>query len=56
MAGGSITIIPQGKKIQGAYHAAGNAILYGATGGQLFVAGTVGQTIWSKEQWWHWSS
>ena len=43
MAGGSITIIPQGKKIQGAYHAAGNAILYGATGGQLFVAGTVGQ-------------
>ena len=28
MAGGSITIIPQGKKMQGAYHAAGNAILY----------------------------
>ena len=43
MAGGSITIIPQGKKMQGAYHAAGNAILYGATGGQLFISGTVGQ-------------
>ena len=43
MGGGSITIIPQGKKMRGAYHAAGNAILYGATGGQLFVAGTVGQ-------------
>src|SRR5210317_531989 len=43
MCGGSITIIPQGKKMQGAYHAAGNTILYGATGGQLFIAGTVGQ-------------
>ena len=43
MAGGSITIIPQGKKMPGAYHAAGNAILYGATGGQLFISGTVGQ-------------
>ena len=43
MAGGSITIIPQGKKMKGAYHAAGNTILYGATGGQLFIAGTVGQ-------------
>ena len=38
MGGGSITIIPQGKKMQGAYHAAGNAILYGATGGQLFIS------------------
>jgi len=43
MAGGSITIIPQGRKMRGAYHAAGNTILYGATGGQLFIAGTVGQ-------------
>ena len=43
MGGGSVTIIPQGKKMQGAYHAAGNTILYGATGGQLFIAGTVGQ-------------
>ena len=43
MAGGSVTIIPQGRKMQGAYHAAGNTILYGATGGQLFIAGTVGQ-------------
>ena len=31
MGGGSITIIPQGTKNQGAYHAAGNALLYGAT-------------------------
>src|SRR5210317_762179 len=43
MCGGSITIIPQGKKMQGAYHAAGNALLYGATGGQLFISGRVGQ-------------
>ena len=43
MGGGSVTIIPQGRKMLGAYHAAGNTILYGATGGQLFVAGTVGQ-------------
>lgn len=43
MGGGSVTIIPQGKKMQGDYHAAGNTILYGATGGQLFIAGTVGQ-------------
>ena len=43
MAGGTITIIPQGRKMKGAYHAAGNTILYGATGGQLFIAGTVGQ-------------
>ena len=27
MGGGSITIIPQGQKMQGAYHAAGNALL-----------------------------
>ena len=43
MGGGSITIIPQGVKNVGAYHAAGNALLYGATGGQLFISGTVGQ-------------
>ena len=43
MGGGSVTIIPQGRKMQGAFHAAGNTILYGATGGQLFIAGTVGQ-------------
>ena len=43
MGGGSITIIPQGQKMQGAYHAAGNALLYGATGGQLFISGRVGQ-------------
>ena len=43
MGGGSITIIPQGKKMKGAYHAAGNVLLYGATGGQLFISGKVGQ-------------
>ena len=43
MGGGSVTIIPQGKKMQYAYHAAGNAIMYGATGGQLYISGTVGQ-------------
>ena len=43
MGGGSITIIPQGTKNKGAYHAAGNAILYGATGGQLYISGRVGQ-------------
>ena len=43
MGGGSITIIPQGRKMQGAYHAAGNVLLYGATGGQLFISGKVGQ-------------
>ena len=43
MGGGSITIIPQGTKNQGAYHAAGNALLYGATGGQLYISGRVGQ-------------
>ena len=43
MGGGSVTIIPQGRKIEGAYHAAGNTILYGATGGQLYISGRVGQ-------------
>ena len=43
MGGGSITIIPQGRKNKGAYHAAGNALLYGATGGQLYISGRVGQ-------------
>jgi len=38
-----LLMTPQGRKIEGAYHAAGNTILYGATGGQLFIAGTVGQ-------------
>ena len=43
MAGGSITIIPQGAKMKSTYHAAGNTLLYGATGGQLYISGTVGQ-------------
>ncbi len=41
MNGGQITIIPpkQGKKFSGA----GNTCLYGATGGKLYVVGTVGE-------------
>ena len=41
MGGGRIAVSPP-RGIVGA-HAAGNAVLYGATGGQLFVAGRVGQ-------------
>ncbi len=42
MGGGSIAIRPAlGSEAQ--VHAAGNACLYGATGGSLFAAGTVGQ-------------
>lgn len=42
MGGGSISIRPHatGSKVP---HAAGNACLYGATGGSLFAAGSVGQ-------------
>ncbi len=42
MGGGRIVVAPQvrGDRIQ---QAAGNAVLYGATGGRLFVAGKVGQ-------------
>src|SRR5690606_22035012 len=38
MAGGLMSITPAGGR-----HAAGNAILYGATGGRLFIGGPVGQ-------------
>jgi len=42
MGGGTITIVPSIEG-DGQAHGAGNACLYGATGGRLFVAGTVGQ-------------
>ncbi len=42
MGGGSISIHPHTSSSTVA-HAAGNACLYGATGGSLFAAGTVGQ-------------
>ena len=41
MAGGSIAIVPRAAGA-GPSHGAGNAALYGATGGRLFVAGRVG--------------
>ncbi|MDR3162498.1 MAG: glutamate synthase large subunit [Helicobacteraceae bacterium] len=41
MHGGKIVVVPQ---VQGAqFSAAGNTCLYGATGGRLYVAGTVGE-------------
>nr|NIN11325.1 glutamate synthase subunit alpha [Gemmatimonadales bacterium] len=48
MGGGRIVIVPElrGTPAQGdpaLVHGAGNAVLYGATGGSLFVAGAVGQ-------------
>ena len=43
MGGGSISIAPRLAEPGRAPHGAGNALLYGATGGRLFVAGTVGQ-------------
>ncbi|MGI9610794.1 MAG: glutamate synthase large subunit, partial [Acidimicrobiia bacterium] len=41
--GGTITIIPKLREPVGPAHGAGNAVLYGATGGRLFIAGPVGQ-------------
>ncbi len=41
MGGGLISISP--RVGPGIPHAAGNAVLYGATGGKVFIAGTVGQ-------------
>ena len=46
MGGGRITIVPSltdGEEFMP--HGAGNAVLYGATGGRLFVAGRVGQRL-----------
>ncbi|HUF16393.1 MAG TPA: glutamate synthase large subunit [Acidimicrobiia bacterium] len=41
MAGGTIAVTPA--RTEGVPHAAGNAVLYGATGGKLFLAGRAGQ-------------
>jgi glutamate synthase (ferredoxin) len=41
MAGGVISVAPA--RAGGVPHAAGNAVLYGATGGRLFLAGKTGQ-------------
>ena len=40
--GGSITVVPRVDEA-GPAHGAGNAVLYGATGGRLFISGPVGQ-------------
>jgi glutamate synthase domain-containing protein 3 len=41
MAGGTIAVTPN--RAGGVPHAAGNAVLYGATGGRVFLAGRAGQ-------------
>ena len=41
MAGGTIAVTPT--RGEGIPHAAGNAVLYGATGGRVYLAGRVGQ-------------
>ncbi|HEX6221406.1 MAG TPA: glutamate synthase large subunit [Acidimicrobiia bacterium] len=41
MAGGTVSVTPP--RGSGAPHAAGNAVLYGATGGKVFLAGRTGQ-------------
>lgn len=41
--GGTITVVPTLREPVGPAHGAGNAVLYGATGGKLFIAGPVGQ-------------
>jgi glutamate synthase domain-containing protein 2/glutamate synthase domain-containing protein 1/glutamate synthase domain-containing protein 3 len=43
MGGGTISIVPRHAEGSAIPHGAGNAVLYGATGGRLFVAGRVGQ-------------
>jgi glutamate synthase domain-containing protein 3 len=43
LGGGRIAIVPRHAEGSAVPHGAGNAVLYGATGGSLFVAGTVGQ-------------
>ena len=43
MGGGRIVVVPEPTDRTDAPHGAGNACLYGATGGSLFVAGGVGQ-------------
>ncbi|MBT8217881.1 MAG: glutamate synthase large subunit [Acidimicrobiia bacterium] len=41
--GGTIAVVPKLREPVGPAHGAGNAVLYGATAGKLFVAGPVGQ-------------
>jgi glutamate synthase domain-containing protein 3 len=43
MGGGVITVEPSRGKTGAIPHVAGNAVLYGATGGRAYLAGTVGQ-------------
>ncbi|NNJ46686.1 MAG: glutamate synthase subunit alpha, partial [Acidimicrobiia bacterium] len=43
LGGGTITIVPKLREPVGPAHGGGNAVLYGATGGKLFIAGPVGQ-------------
>jgi glutamate synthase domain-containing protein 2/glutamate synthase domain-containing protein 3 len=43
MGGGKITVVPPSRSDERLPHAAGNAVLYGATGGRVFIAGSVGQ-------------
>ncbi len=43
MGGGAIAIVPKHASGDAVPHGAGNAVLYGATGGSVFIAGTVGQ-------------
>ncbi len=43
MGGGRIVVTPRPGDGPGRPHAAGNAVLYGATGGSVFIGGTVGQ-------------
>ena len=43
MGGGVLSISPRRRAEGPTPHVAGNAVLYGATGGSLFLAGTVGQ-------------
>ena len=43
MGGGVVSVSPTRREAAPTPHVAGNAILYGATGGRVFLAGTVGQ-------------
>ncbi|MBA2338290.1 MAG: glutamate synthase subunit alpha, partial [Acidimicrobiia bacterium] len=43
MAGGTVVVVPEVSDRTAIPHGAGNACLYGATGGRLFIAGGVGQ-------------
>ena len=43
MGGGRIAVIPRRRHPEATVHAAGNAVMYGATGGVMLMSGTVGQ-------------